>query len=136
MFFYHSTPLYCDNKNTIQIVCNSIFHDWTKHIEINYHVTRHHYQCGTITLHFILSCVQITDMFIKTHSSSRFHLLFNKLSMLLAVASWVWGGCKTILFLFVFSNLKGRLVFLYFLTSLYEYFYYVILFNIILNDKP
>lgn len=32
-----SIPLYCDNKATIRIVANSVFHERTKHIVINYH---------------------------------------------------------------------------------------------------
>lgn len=84
--FSRPSLMFCDNKSAIRIAHNSIFHEGTKHVEIDCHITRHHLIHGTISLPFVSSSAQIADLFTKSHPIQRFKFLVDKLSMLTVAA--------------------------------------------------
>ena len=75
------TRLYCDEKSVIQIARNLVFHEWTKHIDINCHTTRRKLQLRTMTLFFVFSSMQIVDFFTKSQIVQRFFFFWQILDV-------------------------------------------------------
>lgn len=48
--FSSAIPLHCDNQNVTKIAHKDVFHEHTKHIEIDCQVVRHHVLQGTAQL--------------------------------------------------------------------------------------
>jgi len=75
------TTMYCDNQSTIQIASNQVFHEHTKHIEIDCHIVQEKINVGPLKLLPISSSIQTADIFTKSLPPSTFQLLHSKWGM-------------------------------------------------------
>jgi len=93
--FEQPSLLYCDNDSAKYIAANPVFHERTKHIEIDYHIVREKLKKGLIHLLSISTTEQLADIYTKALGPQSFKNIYSKLGFI-NIYSPTCGGFQRI----------------------------------------
>lgn len=75
-------PLHCDNKSAIAIAASPVYHERTKHFDIDFHLIREYVEKGFISTPHVDSKCQLADSFTKAVSCPQLTNTLSKLGII------------------------------------------------------
>ncbi|KAJ3685421.1 hypothetical protein LUZ61_014585 [Rhynchospora tenuis] len=78
---FQPMKLWCDSQAALHIATNPVFHERTKHIELDCHFVRDQIRIGCIAAVYTRSSEQLADIFTKALGKQQFNYLLGKLGI-------------------------------------------------------
>jgi hypothetical protein len=75
------TVIHCDNQSCIKLSVNPVFHVRSKHIEMRYHYVRDMVQKNILSIQYVPTAEQTTDILTKSLSLTKFVYFRDKLGV-------------------------------------------------------